>query len=283
MRRALAIVALTGCNAVFGLGSTNLVFDAPPDIPRIFTPPDGSASCPAPPALDSWTYTPRPMPQITELSIHPSFLADDDFVFMYQTHLFEAHVDGLATRLTELEQFAGDEMLAPCGGAGRDAFWFLRQNSSNEGLYLATRSGGTWQQQLALLDATTIDEPGMVAFYDGTARMIVSRTLAANRPAVLDELASVDGLHWTEVGVLPLDPATPHYDPAISPDGCYVLYTDQSDPSQLFMSTRAADGTFGAGTRLAVSDRGSITQPTISPTGLRIWLLQDDALIEVTP
>jgi len=277
----LLTVAVAGCNSIFGLAPTH---EMEPAIPGLFMPPAGPTTCAGAPDFATWQYTPHVVAG-TPGVLHPTFLTADRVVFMMQGHLFESGLDGGVVRLTSLELYDGENLASPAAGPGGDVIWFLRLYGSSQGLYYATRDADGWAQ--ARTDFGVISEqvqPGTVGFYDGTGRMVIAMQRTSMDRGRLVELESEDGLSWTQLDTLPFsDGSVSMYDPALSADGCFVLYSVYGNATNdLYVAARGGDGVFAAPVHLDKAAGGA--QPAIDPSLHELWFNQlGGGLVQATP
>jgi hypothetical protein len=279
-RGCVLLVTLTSCNSILGLGPTQIA----PDARLLLVPPDGTTTCGPPPDFNSWHYAPHAVGSLSVV-LHPTFLTPDRIVFGYQGHLFESGVDGGAVEMTSLELYPGEGLAAPAAAPGGDLFWFWRLDGTGAGMYYATRDASGWHQQRADFGLIANQlQPGSVGFYGGTARMVVAVQLTKNSRGQLVEMSSADGVTWTRLDTLPFsDGSTSMYDPALSADGCFVLYSVYgNDTNDLYAAGRGADGVFLPPVHLDQAPNGF--QPAIDPTLKRLWFNETGGpLTEATP
>jgi hypothetical protein len=273
-------VTLTSCNSILGLGPTQIA----PDARLLLVPPDAGPPCDPPPDFNSWHYAPHAVGNQT-LVLHPTFLTSDRIIFGYQNHLFESGADGGAVEMTSLELYPGEGLVSPGAAPGGELFWFWRLNGTAAGTYYATRDGSGWKQERAEFGLIGYQlQPGSVGFYGGTARMVIALQPTKESPAHLVEMSSPDGITWTRLDTLPFsDGSTSMYDPALSADGCFVLYSVYgNDTNDLFAAGRGADGVFLPPVHLDQAPNGF--QPAIDPSLRRIWFNETGGtLTEATP
>lgn len=275
MRRLLLAGALAGCNWVYGIGDTHLeqtTFSVV-DGGRVLLPPDGTAACPAPPDFDTWTFAPRAIPGITKIE-SPTFLAPDRVLFGANKIIYTMTLGQPPAPLTDIDPGDGSTMTNPAAAPGRELFWFTRTSPSVDGPFVALFDGNRWQTAPANLSlvAYTIT-PGAVGMYAGTARMVVF----TNQPNDTVELASQDGVVWTDVAHF----GTDIFAPQLSADGCWLFAIQNS---QVTVRVRGSDGTFGAPAFLTAASAPTLpTLATLSPDGARLWVMHGGFLYEGHP
>lgn len=290
MKRALVLVAVAGCNQVFGLHRTHATDAAQAATPAdgLLWPPDGGTACAPPPDFSTWTVRPYSIPGWSSSVIHPALLTHDRAIFMYQSHLYDTGA-GAPRLISELEPFQGVGQAAPSASCDGKSFWFARLNCITcSGIYYAVEDASGWVARVDdPIEAYQI-QPGSVGFYAGSARMVMSIQHDAEELLHLVEVFSPDGLAWTQLPApIPLGTQLQAYDPALSADGCFLLFTSPSTidgNTDLYLSARGADGTFGTPSLLPFSTpRADEMWATLDPTMTRLWFTQGGALMEAVP
>lgn len=284
---AVFLPAALGCNEVFGLTATTLDDSAIPiDAPRLLVPPDGSTTCPPPPNLDAWTFS--PVSTFATEVVHPTFLAADRVAYTAAGQLYESSLAGDARPIAELELSLVD-IVWPAAAPGADLVWFLRVPEMavpvpDVGLFYAHRDVNGWIAHRADLGVTGYQlQAGSVGFFAGSARMVVGLTPTMGDRMRLVELSSLDGLSWTRLDSFPFsNGADTDFDPALSADGCLVLHVRGGGIHAAF---RQSDGTFSVPQRLiGANDTSTFTsQPAIDPSGTRLWVKRGAVLVEGRP
>jgi hypothetical protein len=275
--RIALVVLLAGCNQIFDLKGTELD-DAgavpPDDSLHLLRPPDGSTTCGAAIDFSTWTFAPHTVAGIGGV-IHPTFIAGDRVVFMYQTQLYESGLDAGPTKIPELGMSA--QLFAPSAAPFGDVFWYLRVSGiGGSGIFYATKSAGTWTGHLADLGLIANQvQTGQPGFFGGRMRMVVMVQPSSNDRLRLIELDSPDGLTWTQLATLPWSSgSTSDYDPALSADGCTLVFARQDASSaNLYAAARQSDGMFALPAQIPggsdlTADEG---QPALDPTMTRLW------------
>lgn len=271
-------MTLTGCNSILGLSPTQI----DPDARLLLVPPDGTTPCGPPPDFNSWHYAPRTVGPTAV--IHPTFLTSDRIVYAYQGRMFESGLDGGAVELTALELYPGEGLAGASAAPGGDLMWFSRLDGTAAGNYLATRDASGWHQQRADFGIVAFQvQPGSLGFYAGDARMVVAIQQTRDVRARLFELSSHDGMTWTRLDTLSFsDGSVSMFDPALSVDGCFVLYSVYGDANDLYVAGRGPDGVFLPPVHLDHAPNGF--QPAIDPTSRRLWFNEyGGPLMEATP
>ena len=263
--------SVAACNAVFGNDRVHTRID---DLRLLKPPLDTPASCPPPPDFSTWTIAPRAYPGINGGVLHPTFLSDQDVVFNYQTQFYEGDLTAAPTKLGELDDMTGAVLAGAAAAPGGDVFWYVRYSELGGGLYYAVRDGDHWAPHAADFAVTAYAlEPGSAGFYGSEVRMVVAVKRTVNTPYELTELSSLDGTTWTELPPLPFD-APPDYrtayaDPALSVDGCVLLFSRGTIGIEVAL--RGADGTFRAPFPFPGAADPVANQPAISPDQTLVW------------
>jgi hypothetical protein len=263
-------LALGGCNWALGIHNTEPSDAVTADAAdRLLKPPPGPTTCGPAPDIDSWTFANHTVTGTTGV-IHPTFLANDRVLFMFQGRLYESGLD--ADPQLAIDPGQGSMLFAPAAAPGGDVAWFLRSTTGvgGGGVYYMVRDGATWREQPADLGLVGYQiQTGAAGFYNGTVRMVAGFQPTSAVPMTLVELSSPDGEHWTRVDDPSWPDITQAYDPALSNDGCILMF---ASPSGLYITARDATGHFPEPhliTPLAGSEFSS--QPALTPALDRLW------------
>lgn len=284
MGRFALLFALTGCNQLFGLHQTELV-DAKiidpnnPDAYRPVLPPDGTATCGAPPALDTWTYAARPIPVAEQVGSFGVYAAGG------ATRLMVTPVTGTAVYDVDLAANSAEELttLAPPQGKTISslatspdgaAVWFKIDSAT----YVAFRATGFVREatDLGVPNAYEI-LPGNVGFYAGTLRMIARVRDQIADPTAYVELSSTDGVTWTRGDALPFG-GVGYYAASLGADGCTLVFARMQGGSSivLYSASREPSGTFAAPVELtapSAAGGNNTINPALAPSGQSLWFI----------
>lgn len=278
MRLAL-VAALAGCNQIFGVHETGAL-DGPVGPLR---PPVGATTC-TPVDFTTWTFAPHTVVGAAGV-IHPTFTAADRVIFGYQGNLFESGLDGDPQELASLDRHDGAMLMNASAAPGGDVIWFLRFAVTGGGLLYATRDPNGWTAHTADLGQLGYGiQPGAAAFFDGTVRMVLGVQATSQISYHLEEVSSPDGATWAPLATIPWSASSQDFDPALSVDGCKLLFVRSETTTNLYVAHRAADGSFAPPLRIATSIAENLFQPALDPTKTRIWLNAEmTGLIEGKP
>ncbi len=283
--RVLPVIALAGCSRIFGLDLPSSTVDADMPGSGLLDPPSGIERCPAAPDFESWTYAPHAISGIAAV-LHPTFTGVGRVVFGYQGSLYEGGLDGGAEKIASLDLGDGAMLMNSSSAPGGDVIWFLRFTPTGGGIFYAVRTGATWAQHVADFGLLGYQiQPGPAAFHAGSVRMVIGFQPTQSSAFGLVELSSPDGTSWTALSTLGFTTGDDDFDPALSPDGCFVLYSHRSvDVRVLYVSARGSDGNFGPPIELATASATFTdqVQPAIDPTGQRVWFNDSGGLEQAT-
>jgi hypothetical protein len=270
-------VSVAACNAVFDNEPVETA-----DL-RLLKPPSGvAASCPAAPDFSTWTVAPRVYAGLDGNQIHPTFLGDQHVAFGYQGVFYEGDLDAAPAPIVGLDDMTGADLMNAAAAPGGDMFWYVRYANLSGGLYYAIREGDHWVPHGADFPTVAYSlQPGSAAFYGSEVRMVVSVEPSKTAGFTLYELSSLDGAVWTNLGQLPFVTKGDYFDPAMSADGCVLVY--QIEGVGLYVALRGDDGTFGTPALLPHTEPYmNIVQPTITPDKTMVWFGSDEGLFQAT-
>lgn len=277
MSRLLLLACLSACNLIFPLRDDERLPDGatPPDVVQpdsLLNPPDGSAPCGPAPAFEMYRY------QVAEpFALVPpveqfGFFRDNDEVRAIATageSMFEVAA-GVATQLP-ITAPENTTILSPRTAYDGAVVWF-QQSGQVSGTFFADRASG-WVKQpanLGFVDDGAI-EPGSAAFYAGTVRMVVSVRPAGPGPTTLREISSPDGITWTALDTIQFtSSALGDRNPALSADGCFLLFIGSQGTNELRFSPRDPDGTFKLLMKLGVPSTAP-SFPVLTPDAKELW------------
>jgi hypothetical protein len=278
-RRFLVTSALllAGCDRVFGL--TPPPGDDAQATPRdgLVFPPDGAATCPPRPVIESWEFTSVPPPAAvptppTAFAFYPT-PQGLGVLLLAGNRLWDARPGEPASPIASLDPpgmtFLGAPRMSPDGAA----LWFV-QSGATPGQFRAAAAAGWVKQRadLGFVDARDI-EPGSVGYHAGEARMVVA-VRDANTSPRLHELASPDGLTWSALDTIGFDASgLGDRNPALSPDGCFLIYVGSQGSATLRIVGRDPDGVFRTPITIPTPGVTSPSFPVLPPTADALWFV----------
>lgn len=292
MWRLLALVTATGCEVLFprlDVPRSDAAVDGQPPPPTdggVLQPPVSGDTCTDPiPAFETFTFASTTVPfmgpgVVEELGFYRSSGALRA-IMTTGDRMFDVADDGTAVVLAGLDPPPAASMSGLHVTYDGVALWFV-QDGVGAGVYLATAADG-WVRRRADLGFPNAEriEPGAVGYFASSARMVVS-VADVGEPPVLHELSSLDGEHWSEVPSITFATSgLGDRHPALSPDGCYVLYTASNGTSEIRVAARKADGTFGTPQKInAISMASSAPgHPVLTPDQDALWFTANVAAV----
>lgn len=290
---ALGLLLFAGCDQVFGLRGRQPI-DAVPTGDGgdggsgiLAPPPDTGVACGPRPSFETWQFAQGTLAFDKPDSINALafYQAGSEVRAIVTTGtgdaLYEVAADGEAMRLTSLDPPGNGFVRAPRLSPEGSVLWF-QQSGVGDGVYYATRAS-SWVKRradLGFLDAEAI-EPGSVGYYRGTIRMVITVRLVGAE-ATLREISSVDGLTWTMLDTVQVENRS--FNPHLSRDGCYLLFSRTSTFTEIHVADRTTAGDFTTSVSLVPSSlTTAANNPAMAPDESRMWFACDGALCRGQP